>query len=173
MALTLIRPNPAAFQKLTDFYRECRRATDMGIVPEYFLALPDYVFSEKWEALFATTTHKAKLAIAGDDTAGFYIVGPMDDYSENFPEHTIPEKCGELHQLYLLPQYQKRGFGRKLYEDARKDLQDLGYESFVACTYLENKNAKSFYGAIGAKHLKDDVLAAPWNRSVTFFIDKT
>ena len=173
MEFLTVRPDPADTARLAALYRECRCQTDMQIVPEYFQALPDYVFTEKWDSLFGEPhNYRAKLAIVDDAWAGFYIVGPRDDYSENLHDHTLPEKCGELHQLYLLPAYQAKGIGKSLYEQARQDFKELGHQTFIACTYLENENAKGFYKSIGAQHLKDDVLGAPWHRPVTFFLDR-
>ncbi len=172
MQFSTVRPEPADIERLTELYRECRRATDMAIVPEYFESLPDFVFSEKWKNLFSGNTHKGKLALANGAWAGFYIVGPMDDYNENLHDRAVSKDCGELHQIYLLPAYQGKGFGKKLYKELQQDFRELGYSSFIACTYLENEGAKAFYKAIGATHLKDDVLGAPWHRPVTFYIDK-
>ncbi len=172
MQFTTIRPQEEDIDRLADLYRECRRASDMPILPDYFKSLPEWVFSETWKSVFLNSAYRAKLAVIDGRWIGFYVVGAIDeDFAGNLKNVTLPEHCGELHQIYLLPDYYAKGIGKTLYEEARQDLKELGHTHFISCTYQENEKAKSFYQAIGAKHLKDDVLGAPWHRAVTFYID--
>ena len=40
---------------------------------------------------------------------------------------------GEIFELYLAPQFQGIGFGRRLFDAARKDLAEHGYPRLIVC----------------------------------------
>ena len=56
---------------------------------------------------------------------------------------------GEIFELYLAPEYQGMGLGRRIFEAARSDLSVHGYHSFVVWALAGNDRAVSFYEKLG------------------------
>ena len=61
---------------------------------------------------------------------------------------------GEVFELYLAPQYQGLGFGRRLFEAARADLADHGYPSLLVWALADNDRALGFYDRLGGKQVR-------------------
>ncbi len=58
---------------------------------------------------------------------------------------------GELFELYLSPEFQGLGFGRRLFEAARRDLANHGYSSTLVWALADNERALGFYRRLGGK----------------------
>jgi len=58
---------------------------------------------------------------------------------------------GEIYELYLRPEFQGLGFGRKLFSAARRDLVQSGLQSLVIWALSDNEPAVGFYRALGGK----------------------
>jgi ribosomal protein S18 acetylase RimI-like enzyme len=58
---------------------------------------------------------------------------------------------GEIYELYLRPEFQGLGFGRRLFTAARKDLAQGGMKSLVIWALSDNEPAVGFYRALGGK----------------------
>ena len=58
---------------------------------------------------------------------------------------------GEVYELYLRPEFQGLGFGRKLFSAARRDLVQSGLQSLVVWALSDNEQAVGFYRALGGK----------------------
>ncbi len=58
---------------------------------------------------------------------------------------------GEIFELYLAPEYQGGGFGRRMFDAARKDLADHGYRSLIVWALAENDRASGFYKRLGGR----------------------
>src|SRR6201997_924324 len=58
---------------------------------------------------------------------------------------------GEIYELYLRPEFQGLGFGRKLFSAARRDLVQSGLHSLVVWALSDNEQAVGFYRALGGK----------------------
>ena len=52
---------------------------------------------------------------------------------------------GEVFELYLAPEYQGAGLGRRMFDAARGDLAAHGYLSFVVWALGDNDRAMTFY----------------------------
>lgn len=66
------------------------------------------------------------------------------------------ENCGEIYALYMLKKYHGLGLGRKLVDEAIKELKKLGYNKMViAC--LKGNPTNEFYKHIGGKYIKDGI----------------
>jgi ribosomal protein S18 acetylase RimI-like enzyme len=59
--------------------------------------------------------------------------------------------AGEIFELYLAPEFQGLGFGRRLFEAALQDLAEHGYASTVVWALADNNRALGFYGKMGGK----------------------
>jgi ribosomal protein S18 acetylase RimI-like enzyme len=58
---------------------------------------------------------------------------------------------GEIFELYIAPEFQGLGFGRRLFQAARRDLQDHGYGSILIWALADNERALGFYGRLGGQ----------------------
>ena len=58
---------------------------------------------------------------------------------------------GEIYELYLRPEFQGLGFGRRLFTAARRDLAQSGLKSLIVWALSENDTAVEFYRALGGK----------------------
>jgi ribosomal protein S18 acetylase RimI-like enzyme len=56
---------------------------------------------------------------------------------------------GEIFELYLAPEYQGAGLGRRMFQWARSDLAAHGYGSFVVWALAGNERAIDFYQRLG------------------------
>ncbi|HLH12167.1 MAG TPA: GNAT family N-acetyltransferase [Methylovirgula sp.] len=58
---------------------------------------------------------------------------------------------GEIFELYIAPEFQGLGFGKRLFSAARKDLAEHGYSSFLVWALADNEQALGFYRRLGGK----------------------
>ena len=85
--------------------------------------------------------HRA--AAFGDNVAGYA------NYGRNRARSLYYD--GEIYELYLRPEFQGLGFGRKLFTAARRDLAQSGLQSLVVWALSDNEPAVGFYRALGGK----------------------
>ena len=62
---------------------------------------------------------------------------------------------GEIFELYIAPEFQGLGFGKKLFEVARRDLAEHGYSSFLVWALAENERAVQFYTKLGGHKIRE------------------
>jgi ribosomal protein S18 acetylase RimI-like enzyme len=58
---------------------------------------------------------------------------------------------GEIYELYLRPEFQGLGFGRRLFMAARRDLVQSDMKSLVVWALSDNEPAVEFYRSLGGK----------------------
>jgi ribosomal protein S18 acetylase RimI-like enzyme len=61
---------------------------------------------------------------------------------------------GEIFELYIAPEYQGAGLGKRMFEAARGDLSAHGYLSFVVWALADNDRALGFYRRLGGRVVK-------------------
>ena len=61
---------------------------------------------------------------------------------------------GEIFELYLAPECQGCGFGRRMFEAARKDLAGHGLSNLVVWALADNDRAVGFYRRLGGRVLR-------------------
>jgi ribosomal protein S18 acetylase RimI-like enzyme len=54
----------------------------------------------------------------------------------------------------VAPEFQGLGFGKRLFETARKDLSEHGYSSFLVWALADNERAVQFYGRLGGVNVR-------------------
>src|SRR5688572_18626397 len=59
------------------------------------------------------------------------------------------ELAGWVEQLYIHPDYWRRGFGKALLREAEEGLTTLGFTDAVLSVYEANEQARRFYEACG------------------------
>ena len=61
---------------------------------------------------------------------------------------------GEIFELYLAPEYQGLGYGRRLFSAARNDLARHGCLNTLVWALADNERALSFYERLGGRELR-------------------
>jgi ribosomal protein S18 acetylase RimI-like enzyme len=56
---------------------------------------------------------------------------------------------GEIFEIYLVPEYQGLGFGRRVFNAARRELAEHGYLSTIVWALADNEKALGFYRRLG------------------------
>jgi len=95
-----------------------------------------------WESAIRKGSRIALLQF-GDKIAGYA------NYGRNRARSLYYD--GEIYELYLRPEFQGLGFGRRLFTAARRDLAQSGMTSLVVWALSDNDPAVGFYRALGGK----------------------
>lgn len=87
------------------------------------------------------------LVLDFDDTIGGYA---------SYGRNRVPSMPygGEVFELYVAPEFQGIGFGRRLFDSARKDLAAHGYSSFLVWALADNERAVAFYKRLGGLNVR-------------------
>jgi ribosomal protein S18 acetylase RimI-like enzyme len=137
------RAKPSDAMAIAETHDEAWRATYQGIIPgvelERLIARrgPDW-----WDSAIRKGSRIALLAF-GDKIAGYA------NYGRNRARSLFYD--GEIYELYLRPEYQGLGFGRRLFTSARRDLGQSGLKSLVVWALSDNEPAVEFYRTLGGK----------------------
>jgi ribosomal protein S18 acetylase RimI-like enzyme len=128
---------------VAETHDEAWRAAYQGIIPSIELEKligrrgPDW-----WDSAIRKGSRIAILAF-GDKIAGY------TNYGRNRARSLYYD--GEVYELYLRPEYQGLGFGRRLFTSARRDLSQGGMKSLVIWALSDNDPAVEFYRALGGR----------------------
>lgn len=128
---------------VADTHDEAWRNAYQGIIPgaelEKLIARrgPDW-----WDSAIRKGSRIALLQF-GDHVAGYA------NYGRNRARSLFYD--GEIYEIYLKPEFQGLGFGRRLFSAARKDLAQSGLKSMVIWALSDNEPAVNFYRALGGR----------------------
>lgn len=95
-----------------------------------------------WQAAIRYGTRISVIEVAGT-VAGYVTCGRSR-------MKTLPFE-GEIYELYLLPEYQGLGFGRRLFREAQRTLAACGHVGTAVRVLVENDGARRFYERMGGK----------------------
>src|SRR5258707_15730598 len=146
MSTTLIEVRPAKAadaEAVAATHDQAWRAAYQGIIPGAELEKlinrrgPDW-----WDSAIRKGSRIA-IMVFGDHIAGYANYGRSRARSLFYD--------GEIYELYLRPEYQGLGFGRRLFSSARRDLAQSGLKSLVIWALSDNDPAVEFYKALGGK----------------------
>src|SRR3954470_15996361 len=146
MSTTLIeirRARATDASAVAETHDEAWRATYRGIIPGPDL---DKLVSRRGEAWWDGAIRKGSrvsVLVFGDSVAGYANYGRNRARSLSYDS--------EIYELYLRPEYQGLGFGRRLFTTARRDLAQSGLKSLVIWALSDNDPACEFYKALGGK----------------------
>jgi ribosomal protein S18 acetylase RimI-like enzyme len=122
---------------------ESWRAAYQGIIPGTEL---DKLINRRgpdwWDSAIRKGSRIALLQF-GDQIAGYSNYGRNRARSLSYD--------GEVYELYLRPEFQGLGFGRRLFTAARKDLTQSGLKTMVVWALSDNEPAVEFYRALGGR----------------------
>lgn len=119
------------------------RAAYRGIIPGAELdKLVNRRGAQWWDSAIRKGSRISVLQF-GDQIAGYANYGRNRARSLHYD--------GELYEVYLRPEFQGLGFGRKLFSAARRDLVQSGLKSMVVWALSDNDPAVEFYRALGGR----------------------
>ena len=128
---------------VADAHDEAWRMAYQGIIPGTELEkLINRRGPAWWESAIRKGSRIALLQF-GDKIAGY------TNYGRNRARSLFYD--GEIYELYLRPEFQGLGFGRRLFTAARRDLVQSSMKSLIVWALSENENAVEFYRALGGK----------------------
>src|SRR5262245_12294041 len=141
--LEIRRAKTADATAVAETHDEAWRAAYQGIIPGIELdKLIGRRGPEWWDSAIRKGSRISVLAF-GDKIAGYA------NYGRNRARSLYYD--GEIYELYLRPEYQGLGFGRRLFTSARRDLAQSGLKSLVVWALSDNDPAVEFYKALGGK----------------------
>ncbi len=127
------------------------RATYAGLVPPAFLAEvtpDDPVAVRRLAERLGNPAERVRalLGVIGERVVGYAVVGP--------DRHPVAAGAagtsrGEVYALYLLPEAQGAGLGRRLLREAERALLDAGFQDGVLWMIQSNERARGFYERMG------------------------
>ena len=62
----------------------------------------------------------------------------------------LDDTAAEIREIFVLPRYQRKGIGRKLYQLAKRELRKLGYRTLII-SYPSVGNDKDFFQCLGGE----------------------
>ena len=143
VVIEIRRAKPSDANSVAETHDEAWRTAYQGIIPGNEL---DKLISRRgpdwWEAAIRKGSRITILQF-GDNVAGYANYGRNRARSLTYD--------GEVYELYLKPEYQGLGFGRRLFSAARKDLLQSGLHTLVVWALSDNEPAVNFYRALGGR----------------------
>lgn len=137
-----VKPEEAAL--LSEMRRKVWESTYRGIYPDKLIDEFDYEFHNS-KNLFMINSEEFSVyfIFAENEIAGYLIL-----------QHKKPLY---VQSLYLLPEFQRKGIGRKTFEFIRENCRKEGTKKFYLGCHPENKNALAFYEKMGGAITEKDV----------------
>ena len=135
------KPNDAG--AVAGTHDEAWRTAYRGIIPGGEL---EKLISRRGPAWWESAIRKGSrvsLLVFGERIAGYANYGRNRARSLQYD--------GEVYELYLRPEFQGLGFGRRLFTAARRDLCQSGMKSLVVWALSDNDPAVDFYRALGGR----------------------
>jgi ribosomal protein S18 acetylase RimI-like enzyme len=143
VVIEIRRAKPCDATTIATTHDEAWRTAYQGIIPGTELnKLINRRGPDWWDSAIRKGSRIALLQF-GDNVAGYANYGRNRARSLTYD--------GEIYELYLRPEFQGLGFGRRLFTAARRDLAQSGLKSLVVWALSENENAVEFYRALGGK----------------------
>jgi ribosomal protein S18 acetylase RimI-like enzyme len=143
VSIEIRRARPVEAPRLAACHDEAWRTAYQGIIPGPELdKLINRRGPEWWEGAIRKGSRISILAF-GDTVAGY----------ANYGRNRARSLCydGEVYELYLRPEFQGLGFGRRLFTAARRDLAQSGMKSLIVWALSDNEAAVEFYRALGGR----------------------
>jgi GrpB-like predicted nucleotidyltransferase (UPF0157 family)/GNAT superfamily N-acetyltransferase len=104
----------------------------------------------KWAASLADPGVEAWFVLVAEE--GGRIVGFAKSSAERSGD---PLYRGEIHALYVLPEYQGRGIGRRLMTESAHGLLRRGFGSVLVWVLKENEPSTRFYERLGGQPVRE------------------
>ncbi len=150
MASTTTRIRPARLADAVDLAKvhgSAWRGAYLGIISG--LALERMVARRGASWWAGAIRRKNEILVLDCDkvVAGYATLGPSRLRS-------LPYR-GEIYEIYLMPEYQGLGFGRRLFQAGRDTLGRYGLQTLVVRVLADNEPACRFYESVGGRKVAE------------------
>lgn len=132
---------------LSDVFDATWREAYQGILPALTL---ERMIGRRGPRWWLSTIGRGRPLVVldvGDAVAGYASYGRCRDRS-------LPAD-GEVDELYLAPEYQGLGFGKRLFKAVRNDLDDRGAKRVAVWCLTDNERACAFYRRLGGRSVAE------------------
>jgi len=137
-----VRPaEPEDVPAITDVHHRAWLHAYTGIIPYKSLRSMVERRGVKWWGRAIHGSTSILVLDVGGTLAGYATLGLNR-------ARALPQE-GEIYEIYLLPEYQGIGLGKRLFSEARRLLCSLGCQGLVIWSLEENEGAISFYRSAG------------------------
>ncbi len=139
------KPSDAA--ALSRVFDTAWREAYLGIIPGVTL---DRMFARRSERWWRSTVTRGRPLVVldiGQGAVGYASYGRCRDRSQ--------PADGDNDELYLAPEYQGVGFGKRLFKAVRNDLRDREVKRIVVWSLADNERACAFYQHMGGKRIAE------------------
>lgn len=160
LEIEIRRAKPADVMAISAVHDAAWRSTYRGLIPGLELERMVEKRGPRWWESAIRRGSRLYVLKVGDAMAGYV------NYGGNRAK-ALPYG-GEIYEIYLDPQYQGLGFGRRLFSAARNDLEQARLPGLVVWALAENEGAVGFYTALGGQPV-----ASSSERFGTKTLDKT
>ena len=131
---------------IADVHVAAWRSTYTGLVPNEFLDARSVGEREsKWRERLHNKTCGILLKVEKDQVIGFACYGSAKD------EGHVTNSTGEIQAIYLKAEFQRRGFGRELWNSALSLLAGRGMTDVVVWVFDLNLGSRRFYETMGCR----------------------
>ena len=147
ITISIRRARPEDANDLSGVFDETWREAYQGILPAIAL---ERMISRRGPRWWLQTIGRGRPLVVldvGDNVVGYVAYGRCRDRS-------LPAD-GEIDELYLSPQYQGLGFGKRLFKAVRNDLEDRGAKRVAVWSLSDNERACAFYRRMGGRMIAE------------------
>ena len=133
-------------------YVETWQSTYAGLLPDALLTrMSDVRQSAGWAGALADPRRSRGIFVADDEdmgVVGFGSCGPVREHPEGLDG--TEARVGEVYTLYVEPDFQNQGLGRRLLDAMFRQLRADGYDTAVLWMLANNPN-RFFYEGMGGR----------------------
>jgi ribosomal protein S18 acetylase RimI-like enzyme len=141
---------------LSNVFDAAWRESYRGIIPGVTLEKMILRRGPRWWRAALSRRRSLVVLDIGQGIAGYVSYGRCRDRG-------LPAE-GEIDELYLLPEYQGIGLGRRLFNAVRNDLRDRDMPRTAVWALAENERARAFYERLGGRiiaHVEERMNGVP------------
>jgi ribosomal protein S18 acetylase RimI-like enzyme len=132
---------------LAGVFEAAWREAYLGVIPSLALERMIVRRGPAWWAAAVGRGRPLVVLDAGRTIAGYASYGRCRD-------RALPAQ-GEVDELYLAPEYQGIGFGRRLFRAVRNDLAARGLPRVAVWALADNERARRFYERLGGRPITE------------------
>jgi ribosomal protein S18 acetylase RimI-like enzyme len=150
MGIEIRRAEAADAHEISRIYALSWKTGYRGMIPQDYLdALSEDYWTPKFQKWLSEGTLRALILSEDSVPAGAIAFGKSRE--KNLPD------WGEVASLYLRPEFFRRGYGKKLMEEAFRFFRENGYQDCFLWVLRENERAQAFYRSLGFRMTPDTV----------------
>jgi ribosomal protein S18 acetylase RimI-like enzyme len=147
LSIDVRHAEPADASAIAATHRSAWSHAYSGLIPFKTLRAMLERRNEKWWQRAIRGSTSILVLDVGGTIAGYATLGLNR-------ARALPEE-GEVYELYLRPEYQGIGLGKRLFGEARRLLTSLGCKGLVVWTLEENDRAVEFYRLCGGRDVAE------------------